>query len=45
MAGLLHAAPFSDAAAGLLTAVFYIGGIKRLTKEEAEGDQLDYEIE
>lgn len=45
MAGLLHAAPFSDAAAGLLTAVFYIGGIKRLTKEEAEGDRLDYEIE
>lgn len=45
MDGLLHAAPFSDAAAGLLTAVFYIGGIKRLTKEEAEGDRLDYEIE
>lgn len=45
MAGLLHAAPFSDAAAGLLTAVFYIGGIKRLTKEEAEGDRLDYEVE
>ena len=45
MAGLLHASPFSDAAAGLLTAVFYIGGIKRLTKEEAEGDQLDYKIE
>lgn len=45
MTGLLHAAPFADAFAGLLTAVIYGMGIKRLAKEEAELSALDYEPE
>lgn len=45
MDGLLHAAPFADACAALLTGVFYIGGIKRLAREESNLKELNYEAE
>ncbi|MBO0456715.1 MATE family efflux transporter [Enterococcus hulanensis] len=45
MDGLLHAAPFADAGAGLLTGVFYIIGVKRLSKEESALEELNYEAE
>ena len=45
MDGLLHAAPFADACAALLTSVFYIGGIKRLAREESNLKELNYEAE
>lgn len=45
MDGLLHAAPFADAGAGLLTGVFYVIGVKRLSKEESALEELNYEAE
>lgn len=45
MDGLLHAAPFADAGAAILTGVFYVIGIKRLIKEESELEGLNYETE
>lgn len=45
MDGLLHAAPFADACAALLTGVFYVGGIKRLAREESNLKELNYEAE
>lgn len=45
MDGLLHAAPFADAGAALLTGVFYLIGIKRLIKEESLLEELNYEAE
>lgn len=45
MDGLLYAAPFADACAALLTGVFYIGGIKRLAREESNLKELNYEAE
>ena len=45
MDGLLHAAPFSDAGAALLTGIFYIGGIRRLSKEQSASSELELDVE
>ena len=45
MDGLLHAAPFADASAALLTGILYTIGIRRLSKEESAVADLEYEAE
>lgn len=45
MDGLLHAAPFADASAALLTGILYTIGIRRLSKEESAVSDLEYDAE